>query len=221
MRVIVFGATGMLGNGILRECLLDGDVEKVLVVSRSKTGAVDSKLTEIIQKDLFQLAELGSALDGYDVCLYALGVSSFRMPEAGYRRLTLDLTVAIARALLMHNPGMKFLFISGAGSDGTCKSSLMWARVKGEAENSILGMGFADAYCFRPGFVQPLHGSMPKVTWIRGIYKVMSAVFPLLQWLAPNRVTTTEELARAMLNVAKRGFPKKVLEVGDFRAAAQ
>jgi uncharacterized protein YbjT (DUF2867 family) len=209
----------MLGQGALRESLEDGDVEAVLSIGRSCAGLRHAKLTEIVRADLFTSEELGTQLDGYDVCLYCLGLSSFRVPEKDYRRLTVDLTVSVAETLLRHNPGMQFLFISGTGTDSTGSSSQMWARVKGEAENALLGMPFRAAYMFRPSFIRPLHGSLPKTPWLRRIYAVADPLFPLIKLLAPRHVSTTEELGRAMLHVAKHGFERKILENWDFRKA--
>jgi uncharacterized protein YbjT (DUF2867 family) len=219
MRVILFGATGMLGQGVLRECLLDKDVESVLSVGRSETGLQHPKLLEIVQRDLFALEAIGSKLDGYGICLYCLGVSSFRMPEKDYRRLTLDLTVAIAETLLRHNPGLRFLFISGTGTDSAGSSSQMWARVKGEAENALFRMPFGAVYMFRPGFIRPLHGNLPRAAWMRAFYTLATPLFPVLRALLPKHVSTTEELGRAMLHVAKHGYGRPVLENWDFRKA--
>ena len=209
----------MLGQGALRECLADSDVEAVLSIGRSGAGLQHAKLTELVRADLFTLEELGSKLDGYDVCLYCLGLSSFRVPEKDYRRLTLDLTVSIAETLLRHNPGMQFLFISGTGTDSTGMSSQMWARVKGEAENALLRMPFSAAYMFRPSFIRPLHGSLPKTPWLRALYAAADPLFPLIKRLAPRHVSNTQELGRAMLHVAKHGFERRILENWDFRKA--
>lgn len=220
MRVIIFGATGMLGQGVLRECLADSDVETVLSIGRTRASLQQTKLVDVVQKDLFGLEELGTKLDGYEVCLYCLGASSFRMQEKEYRRLTVDLTVSIAETLLRHNPGMRFLFISGTGTDSTGTSAQMWARVKGEAENALLRMPFGAAYMFRPSFVRPLHGSLPRAAWLRILYQISSPFFSILKLLFPKHVSTTEELGRAMIHVAKRGFGQPILENWDFRKAA-
>jgi len=209
----------MLGQGALRECLADSDVEAVLSIGRSGAGLQHAKLTELVRADLFTLEELGSKLDGYDVCLYCLGLSSFRVPEKDYRRLTLDLTGSIAETLLRHNPGMQFLFISGTGTDSTGTSSQMWARVKGEAENALLRMPFSATYMFRPSFIRPLHGSLPKTPWLRALYAVADPLFPLIKLLAPRHVSNTQELGRAILHVAKHGFERRILENWDFRKA--
>jgi hypothetical protein len=209
----------MLGQGVLRECLADDDVTAVLSIGRSGASLQHAKLTEIVRTNLFTLEELGGKLDEYDVCLYCLGLSSFRVSEKDYRRLTLDLTVSIAETLLRHNPGMQLLFISGTGTDSTGTSSQMWARVKGEAENALLRMPFSAAYMFRPSFIRPLHGSLPRTPWMRTLYAVADPLFPLIKLLAPRHVSTTEELGRAMLHVAKHGFGRRILENWDFKKA--
>ena len=220
MRVVLFGASGMLGQGALRECLRTPDVEAVLSMGRRKTGALDPKLEEIVLADLFSLGSVSGQLAGYDVCLYCLGETSVWKTEAAYRRSTVELTISIATVLLRANPGMKMLFISGTGTDSTGTSRQMWARVKGEAENALLGLDFAGAYMFRPAFVQPLNGIQARTVWLRQLYRVLVPLLPLLRGIAPGKVSTTEELGRAMLNVARYGFPKQILENADFRVAA-
>lgn len=220
MKVIVFGATGMIGQGVLRECLLDPGVERVLVVVRSPTGQTHAKLREVLHADLFDLAPIGEALAGYDACLDCLGVSSAGMSEPDYRRVTYDLTLAIAREVLARNPGIVFEYVSGAGTDSTAKGSTMWARVKGETENALLAMPFKAAYMLRPGAIQPRHGITSRTPLYRGLYAAFGPLFALGRALAPTWVTTTEHLARAMLRVAREGAPKKVLEMKDLHALA-
>ncbi|HEU0120807.1 MAG TPA: epimerase [Bryobacteraceae bacterium] len=219
MRVILFGGTGMLGGGVLRECLADADVTRVVSAGRAGVELTHPKLRQIVTRDLFALESLGSALDGFDVCLYCLGPTSVGATEASYRRITRDLTVSIGETLLRHNTALRFLFISGRGADSAGTSRQMWARVKGEAENAILAMPFADVYVFRPGVVQPVHGTASRTAWIRAAYKLTGPLMSLLRWAAPRSVSTTEELGKAMLRTAKYGFPKKILEASDFRDA--
>jgi uncharacterized protein YbjT (DUF2867 family) len=215
MRVVLFGATGMLGHGVLRECLRDESVEAVLAIGRGQSALTHAKLRQIVERDLFRLEELGTALDGYDVCLYCLGMTSVGMLEADYRRLTVELTVSIAATLFKHNAGMNFLFISGTGTDSSGTSATMWARVKGEAENALLGMGFAAAYMFRPAFVQPMDGCLARTGWMR----VLAPLVPVLRMVSAGYFSTTEELGRAMLRVASHGYSKRILDSSDFRAA--
>lgn len=220
MNVVVFGATGMIGQGVLRECLLDPDVRHVLAVGRAATGQTHPKLRELLQADLTNYASVLGALSGYDVCFFCLGVSSAGMSEADYRRVTVDIAVAAGRALVGLNHDMTFVFVSGAGTDGSGTSRTMWARVKGEAENAILSMPFKGKYCFRPAFVRPLHGITSRTRSYRILYALLGPLVPALNALVPGYVTTTERIGRAMLHVAKHGAPKAVLEQADINALA-
>ena len=205
----------MIGQGALRQCLLDPEVERVLVVGRSSTGVAHDKLREILHRDLYDLSGIESELSGYDACLFCLGQSSAGMSEADYRRVTYELTLVVARALLAHNRDLTFVFVSGLGTDSTGRGSTMWARVKGETENALLKLPFRAAYMFRPGFIQPLHGVRSKTQAYRLFYVVLSPLFPILKSLLPKYVTTSERLARAMLRVAREGALKPVLETRD------
>lgn len=220
MKVILFGATGMIGQGALRECLLDPGVSAVLTVGRSATGQKHDKLREIVHADLFDLSPIAGELAGYDACFFCLGVSSAGMSEESYRRVTYDLTLAVARALAAASPGMTFLYVSGAGTDSTEKGRSMWARVKGALENALLAMAspggpFKAAYMLRPGYIQPLHGITSRTGLYRAVYAIGRPLYPALKALAPGWVTTTERLGRAMILIARHGAPKTVLEVRD------
>jgi uncharacterized protein YbjT (DUF2867 family) len=218
MKVVLFGATGMVGQGVLRECLLDPGVERVLTIGRRATGQTHDKLREIVLKDLTDYSSVGGDLQGYDACFFCLGVTSAGMSEADYRRVTYDIAVAAARALVEKNPGMTFIFVSGAGTDGTGKSRVMWARVKGDAENAILKLPFKAAYAFRPAFIRPTHGITSRTPMYRVLYAIMAPLFPLLKAFFPRHVTTTERVGRAMLNVARTGADRPVLENQDIDA---
>jgi uncharacterized protein YbjT (DUF2867 family) len=220
MNVILFGATGMVGQGVLRECLLDPDVERVLTVGRSATGQKHEKLRELVHPDLTGYARIAGELSGYDACFFCLGVSSAGMSEADYRRVTYDIAVAAARTLVDKNPAMTFIFVSGAGTDPTGKSRTMWARVKGQAETAILALPFKGKYIFRPAFIRPMHGIRSRTALYRVLYVIMAPLIPLLKALFPRYVTTSERVGRAMLNVAKHGAAKLVLENDDIDAAA-
>jgi len=220
MKVIVFGATGMVGQGVVRECLLDGDVEEVLVVGRTKTGLTHGKVREIVHADMHDLAPIADRLAGYDACFFCLGVSAFRMTEADYRRMTYDLTLAAARILAERSPAMTFIYVSGAGTDSTEKGGAMWARVKGATENALFALPFARTIMLRPGFIQPMHGIRSKTPLYRAVYAVFSPLYPVFKAIAPKAVTNTEQVGRAMLEVAKRGAPKKILENRDIHAIA-
>lgn len=215
MKVLIFGATGMVGQGVLRECLLDTDVERVVTVGRSATGQRYPKLAEIVQKDLFNLTSVEHELTGFDACFFCLGVSSFRMSEADYARLTYDLTFGVARTLSRLNPGMTFAYVSGAGTDTTERGRSMWARVKGRTENALLRMPFKAAYMFRPGMIQPMDGIRSKTAVYQFVISAGRPLFPVLQRAFPNAITTTRQLGRAMIAVAKERAPSRVLEPRD------
>jgi uncharacterized protein YbjT (DUF2867 family) len=215
MKVIVFGATGMVGQGVLRECLLDRDVESVLVVGRSPTGQRHSKLREIIHKDFLDFTAIESQLAGYDACFFCLGVSSVGMSEERYRRLTYDITLAAARTLAKLNPQMVFIYVTGRGTDSSERGKLMWARVKGKTENDLLKLPFKAAYMFRPAGIQPLHGIRSRTAWVQAIYLSVAPLLSLLNRVAPAYMTTTEQVGRAMIRVARDGFPKPALESED------
>jgi uncharacterized protein YbjT (DUF2867 family) len=215
VKVILFGATGMVGQGVLRECLFDPEVKSVLAIGRSATGQHHEKLHEIVYKDLWDLSAIEGRLSGYDACFFCLGVSAAGMSEQAYRRVTCDLTIAVAGTLAKLNPTMTFLYVSGAGTDSTERGRMMWARAKGKTENALLQMPFKAAYMFRPAYIQPLHGIRTKTWWYRALYAVVAPLYPVWKLLLPKYVTTTECVGRAMLKVAKRGAPKRVLESQD------
>ena len=218
MKVVLFGATGMVGQGALRECVLDAEVEQVLTIVRRAIGPKDAKVRELVHADFLDYSIIEAELVGYDACFFCLGVSSAGLTEAAYRRVTHDIAIAAARVLARLNPAMTFIFVSGAGTDGTGRGRTMWARVKGETENAVLALPFKAAYAFRPAFIQPLHGITSRTAAYRVFYAVLRPLLPLLKALFPSYVTTTEQLGRAMLAVAKRGAPTRVLENRDIVA---
>jgi hypothetical protein len=215
MKVILFGATGMVGLGSLRECLLYPGVESVLAIGRSPTGQRNAKLREILHDNFFDFSGVESELAGFDACFFCLGVSSVGMSEQRYRHLTYDLTLAAATALSKLNPGMVFIYVTGQGTDSTEQGRLMWARVKGKTENDLLKLPFRAAYMFRPAGIQPLHGIRSKTAWVQAIYVMAAPVLTLLNRVAPKYITTTEQLGRAMIKVARNGYPRRVLESED------
>ena len=216
--VLLFGATGMVGQGVLRECLLDPAVRKVLAIGRNRTGQQHPKLQELVHQDLLDLAAVEPEVLGIDACFYCLGVSSAGMSEERYRRVTYDMTMAAAQTLVKVNPEMTFIYVSGMGTDSTERGRVMWARVKGKTENALLRMPFKARYMFRPGFIQPQHGIRSKTKLYRTIYAVTRPIYPLLRRLVPKYVTTTEQVGHAMLEVAKHGAQKPVLENWDINS---
>ena len=221
MKVIVFGASGMVGQGVLRECLLDGDVESVLAMGRSGSGKQHEKLREHTVGDFSGVAAFEPELAGRDACFFCLGVSAAGKNEADYRRVTFDLTMSVARVLARASPAMTFIYVSGAGTDSTARGRSMWARVKGETENALMELPFKATFMFRPGFIQPLHGIVSKTKLYRLIYAVLGPLYPVLNALFPSYVTTTEQVGRAMIEVAKHGAPKGILENRDINALAR
>jgi uncharacterized protein YbjT (DUF2867 family) len=221
MKVLIFGATGMVGQGVLRECLLDPDVSSVQTIGRTGTGLKQAKLREIVHPDLMHYSEIEESLRCFDSCFFCLGVSSAGMSEPEYERLTYGITLAAAEILARLNPGMTFVYVSGKGTDSTEKGRSMWARVKGRTENALLRLPFKAAYMFRPAGIQPMHGERPKAAAYRIVAPLAFLLLPLIRRIFPDYVLTTEEIGRAMIGVARRGFPKKILESPDIRECAR
>ncbi len=226
MNVLIFGATGMVGQAVLRECLLDPGVTRVTAIGRSPATATPmgrlpeaaGKLTDLIHADLFDYSGIADRLTGFDACFFCLGVSAVGMTEAAYTRVTHDLTLAAATALAPRNPQMVFTYITGRGTDSTERGPVMWARVKGRTENALLGLPFRAAYMFRPGAIEPLNGIKPKSRVYRLAYLLLMPVLPLVKRLWPNSLTTTEQVGKAMIAVARHRPPKRILEVADINA---
>jgi uncharacterized protein YbjT (DUF2867 family) len=221
MKVIIFGATGMVGQGVLRECLLDDEISSLLIVGRTTTGIASPKLHEIQQADLLDYGPIESRLAGFDACFFCLGISSAAMKEADYERLTYGVTLAAAQTLSRLNPDMVFTYVSGVGTDSSEHGRVMWARVKGRTENALLKLPFKGVYMFRPGVIRPMHGAVSKTRSYRLLYAVMAPALPVLQWAFPKSILTTEIIGRAMINVVRRGFPKANLEPSDIYAIAR
>lgn len=220
MKVLLFGATGMVGQGVLRECLLDSDVTRVVPVVRRPTGQKHAKLSELVQPDLSTLSSLEPQLTGFDACFFCAGVSALGMSEAEYTRVTYDLTLAVAKTLLRTSPDLTFVYVSGALTDSSEKGRMMWARVKGRTENALLSLPFRAAYMFRPGAIMPLHGIRSSTRWYNVAYAAIRPIYPLLRHIAPTMITTTERLGRAMLAVARNGYSTHVLEMADINRLA-
>ncbi|HEX5553217.1 MAG TPA: NAD-dependent epimerase/dehydratase family protein [Chitinophagaceae bacterium] len=216
IRAIITGVTGMVGEGVLHECLQHPEVEKVLVINRKPCGITHPKLTEIIHADFFDLSPVREAFRGYNACFFCLGVSSVGMKEDKYRRLTYDLTVNFAKTLALPDNELTFCYVSGMGTDSTAQGKIMWARVKGQTENDLKKLPFKGAYMFRPGYIQPTKG----LNHTHGILIPISWLYPLWRSLFPRHVCTLKELGLAMINVARMGYRMPVLESKDIVTAA-
>jgi uncharacterized protein YbjT (DUF2867 family) len=220
MKVVVFGATGMIGSGVLLECLRDPRVTAVLTIGRSRVRQEHRKLTQLLHEDFLSYDAIRGHLEGYDACFFCLGVSAVGMSEPDYRRMTYDITIAAAEALLAANPDLTFCYVSGRSTDSTERGRMMWARVKGKTENRLLAMS-QRSYMFRPGFIQPVHGVRSKTRLYALIYDLARPLYPILSRLFPNSMSTSDGLGRAMIAVADRGSAKRVLEIEDINALAE
>ena len=216
MKVIVFGATGMIGQGVLRECLLDGGVEQVLTIGRAPTGRQHRKLRDLVWTNLYDLSGIEAELQGFDACFFCLGVSAVGMTEEQYSHVTYDITMSVATVLARLNPEMTFVFVSAAGASSE-ETGAMWARVRGRTENALFRLPLR-AYAFRPGLIRPLHGIKSRTRLYNAVYVTMSPVMPLLERFFPGHVTTTEQIGRAMMRVAREGFPRQILHTIDINA---
>jgi uncharacterized protein YbjT (DUF2867 family) len=215
MDVLIFGASGMVGQGALRECLADPEVGRVVAIGRTITGRRHPKLREIAHENLLDYSGMDGDLSGFDACFFCLGISSAGMTEAAYTQVTFDLTLTAARTLVRVNPGMTFIYVSGAGTDSTESGRVMWARVKGKTENALLALPFKSAFMLRPAAIQPLHGITSKTRSYRILYSATALLLPALRALFPNHVTTTEQLGRVMIGLAENGADKTILEARD------
>jgi len=211
IKTIITGATGMVGEGVLHECLLNPEVESILVINRRPCNILHPKLKEIVHTDFFDFTEIKGQLAGFNACFFCLGVSSIGLNEEKYHRLTYDLTMSLAKTLVILNPDMVFCYVSGAGTDSTEQGKSMWARVKGKTENHLIQTSFRRAYMFRPGYIQPTKGLKNSYR----IYKVMAPIYPLWKFLLPKYVCTLKEIGLAMINSVHKGYEKQVLEVKD------
>ena len=210
---IIFGATGMVGEGVLHVALNDPSVGSALAINRRPCGVKHAKLKEIIHADFYDFSPLEEQLTGYSACFFCLGVSSVGMKEEAYRRITYDLTMAAARTLARINPDMAFCYVSGKSTDSTEQGRLMWARVKGKTENDLAKLPFKNVYLFRPGFIRPIKGLHNAYA----IYKYVDWLYPTLRRFFPNGVCTLDEIGRAMLRCAGQGYPKQILECEDIQ----
>jgi uncharacterized protein YbjT (DUF2867 family) len=217
MKVVLYGATGTIGQAALRECLLDAGVTEVVVVGRNPCGVTHPKLRELIRSDIADAAPDAAEFADADGCLFCLGVSSAGMSEERYRAVTYDLTLAVAEVAAAANPELTFVYVSGAGTDSTERGRSMWARVKGRTENALLALPL-HAYMIRLGFMQPVHGERSRTRLYRIGYAISGPLYPLLRRLFPTQILSSEELARAMLTIVRDGAPTHVLEQRDIVA---
>ncbi|MCA9735001.1 MAG: epimerase [Deferribacteres bacterium] len=220
IKALITGASGMVGHGILLECLDSPEVESVLVVNRRSIGITHKKLKEIIVQDFFALSGIENELSGYNACFFSLGISSAGLGETEYNRITYDLTMNFAKTVLQKNDDLTFCYVSGLGTDSSEKGRTMWARVKGKTENALLKMPFKAAYMFRPGYIQPMKGVKSRTCIYQFMYNVFGFLFPIWNALFPNFVTTTERVGQAMLNVVRENPGSQILETRDINRIA-
>ncbi len=215
MKVIITGATGMVGKGVLLECLDHKDIEEALVIGRNRLEMQHPKLKEIIHKDFSDFSAVSEELKGYDACFYCMGVSSVGMKEAAYKKVTYDFAMALAKVLFKNNPKMTVTYVSGEGTDSTEKGRSMWARVKGKTENDLLNMGFKQAFMFRPGAIIPLRGIKSRTKAYQFMYDYFMWLVKLIKAMAPNSVVNTTQVGLAMINAVQRGYSTTILRPKD------
>lgn len=216
LNVIVTGATGMVGEGVLHECLLHPDVNRVLIINRKPSGKSHPKLKEVIHSDFLNLKAIESHLQGYDACFFCLGMSSVGINEADYRRYTYDLTLHVASTLSMLNNNMTFIYVSGQGTDSSEKGKLMWARVKGKTENDLMKLPFKQALAFRPGFIEPTKGLKNTLK----LYTYLGWLIPIIRMFSPHSIVSLREIGLAMINAAKSDIGNRVVEAKDIKMLA-
>jgi uncharacterized protein YbjT (DUF2867 family) len=216
IKVIITGATGMVGEGVMLECLAHPAVKEVLIVTRKPANVKHPKLKNLVVSDFLDLAEITADLNGYDACFYCAGISSRGLNEAEYQHITLDITMHFAQTLLGINPAMIFSHISGSHTDSSEKGKVMWARIKGKTENALMKLPFKKVYNFRPGFMKPTEGQKN----VTSFYKIIGSLYPLFLFLFPNNVSTMRQVGQAMINSVLKGYPNQILEVKDIKKLA-
>lgn len=221
MKVVIFGASGMVGQSVLRECLLDTQVRSILTVGRGPLGTTQQRHRHITHADFLNFGPLEKDFKGLDACFYCVGIASAGLTEAEYKKVTCDYTLAAAKTLLKVNPQIAFIFVSGAGADSSESGRIMWGRIKGKTENALFAMPFKAVYAIRPAFIQPLHGITSRTRLYRVLYRVFWPFMPLIKFLAPSLITTTEDLGKVMIHLAHQGVPQHLLESRDIVALAK
>ena len=216
VKAIITGSTGMVGEGVLHQCLLNENVEKVLVINRRPCGVKHEKLTEIIHNDFSVLTPIADKLSGFNACYFCAGVTSVGKKEKEYTQITYDLTLHMANILVDKNTDMTFCYISGVGTDSTEKGKTMWARVKGKTENDLTKLPFKAVYNFRPGYIQPIKGLKNTYTF----YKIVYPFYPIIKTILPKYTNTLANIGNAMISVAANGYNKNILECRDIDIAA-
>lgn len=217
MNILVTGASGMVGEGVVLECLQDPAVVSVVSLSRRPSGHKHPKLRELLVEDFFHLEAVEAELAGFDACFFCAGISSIGLKEPEYTRITYDMTLHVARTLVSLNPGMTFCYVSGAGTDSTEQGRSMWARVKGHTENALQALPFRQVYLFRPGFMKPMPGQLHLLKY----YKAIGWLYPFFRLVTPQFACTLRQVARAMVLVVQQGYPTPILEVRDIHALTQ
>ncbi len=218
MKVLIFGATGMVGGGALRECLQASDVELVQTVGRAPSGQTHPKLRDMVHAEMWNYHGVEQQLSGFDACFFCIGVTSSGMSEKNYRHLTYDMTLAAASTLAQLNPTMVFVYVSAMGADSKGSSRIMWERVRGDTENALLKLPFRGVYILRPGMIEPMDGIKSRTAAYRWFYALTSPVLPLLRRAMPNHVLSTRQMGQAMLKLVRRGASGRVLESADINA---
>ena len=221
LKVVITGATGMVGKGVLLECLDSENIDSVLLINRRSIDMEHDKLKEIVHQDFYDLSSIEDQLKGYDACFFCLGVSAYRMSEEDYTKITYDLTLHFANTLIKLNPEITFCYVSGQGTDGSEEGRIMWARVKGKTENAILGMPFKKSYMFRPGFIQPLRGIKSSTKMYNTMYAIINPFMPVLKLLFAKSITNTDRVGKAMINSVTIGYDKTHLDNKDINQLAE
>jgi len=221
MNVLITGATGMVGKGVLLECIDSNEIKNILLLTRKPVETHHPKFKELLCADFTDLSSVKEKLDGLDACFHCMGVSAAGLNEESYSILTYDITLNLAKTLLEQNPGISFSYVSGAGTDSTEKGRFMWARVKGKTENDLLSLGFKRAHMYRPGFIQPRQGVKSSVAWYNAVYTILKPLVPIIKYIAPNSVTSSDIIGKAMINVALNGFEIPILEMKDINKYGQ